>query len=100
MKVGMRYRLSGYGNPRLDCRTHISIDLHRVSSYELSPAILEFADVHHMRIVETRMNDRKNESPTRSKQLRQGAHERIDLRHIEQRHIANRRVKTALSQAQ
>lgn len=69
------------------------MDLHRTDCDKFPALFLQLAYLDDVRVIEARVENGEDKSSSRPNELMEGSHERGNLCHVEQCHIAERRVK-------
>src|SRR5262249_29133954 len=93
VKIWMRDRLAHHRQAGLGIWRQIARNLDGVRCNEYSFAILDLSHLHIRRIIEARMEYGKYEAAARSQQRSDGVHERPNVRHVHQGHVAERSIE-------
>ncbi len=92
------HRLPHDADAQLRRRLQVVPDLHRASLDQLSAAILGLMHPLPVAAVEDGMRDGEDETAAGPQQPGRDTHQRFDLRHVHQRHVADDRVELPLAQ--
>ncbi len=100
VEVRLRRRLAAQGDALAPERRQVARQLQRVARRPLPAVVGALGHVRHVQAVEAGVHDREDEPPARPQQPPQPLGQRDDVGHVEQGHVAHRRVVALLAQRQ